>query len=126
MLQSTLCHAKATTSVRDRGAGGQDRPTRRADGPHQTSTHDSAHYRMLIQRREDISLPDPRGTSPDAGSLGCRAAVPLRRSNQGTAQGNILCQAWKRLRMLRVSRRLAYLGTKVSKQLTSRYRSIMI
>ena len=40
IAQSTLCQGQTTASVRDRGAGGQDRPTRRADGPHQTYEED--------------------------------------------------------------------------------------
>ncbi len=40
IVQSTLCQGQTTTSVRDRGAGGHDRPTRRAEGPHQTYEED--------------------------------------------------------------------------------------
>jgi len=40
IIQSTLCQGQTTTPVRDRGAGGQDRPPRRADGPHQTHKED--------------------------------------------------------------------------------------
>ena len=40
IVQSTLCQGQTTTFVGDRGAGGHDRPTRRAEGPHQTYEED--------------------------------------------------------------------------------------
>ena len=40
IVQSTLCQGQTTTSVRDLGAGGHDRPRRRAEGPHRTYEED--------------------------------------------------------------------------------------
>lgn len=58
--------------------------------------------------------------------FGCATVAQGKRSNKGTAEGNILCRAWNSLRMLRVSRRFAYLRTEVSKQFTGGDGSIMI